>query len=185
MRSSVPSLISAPLIGVRYGWAERFNRLDPAYLRIFRSGTDDPNFVPPPTNDISEFLDILARRLNMLKRGGVPDYTRAAQWFVRWWRDQGGLIAAAEAPAPLLPHSSTRRGWGFDLEWDVDDARALETGEDVQRRMEQHIDEHLVNLGTEEKEVSSTQEKKRAKEMMMAKRAAKVKAKFAARRAGG
>jgi mitochondrial GTPase 1 len=164
---------------------DRFNRLDPAYLRIFRSGTDDQNSAPTPTNDVSEFLDILARRLNMLKRGGVPDYTRAAQWFVRWWRDEGGLIAAAEAPAPLLPLSSTRSGWGFDLEWDISGAEALKIGEDVQLHMERHIDEYLVNLEAEEREVSSTQERKRAKEEVMVKRAAKVKAKLAARRAGG
>lgn len=121
----------------------------------------------------------------MLKRGGVPDYTRAAQWFVRWWRNEGGLIAAAEALAPFLPHSSTRRGWGFDLEWDINGTGALETGEDVQRHMERHIDEYLVNLEAEGADVSSTQEKKRAKEEMMAKRAAKVKAKLAARRTGG
>ena len=141
--------------------------------------------MPPPTNDIAEFLDLLARRLNMLKRGGIPDHTRAAQWFVRWWRDEGGLIAAAEAPAPLLPQLSTRRGWGFDLEWDINDARAPGTEEDVQQHMERRIDEYMVDLDAEEGEVSSTQEKKRAKEEMMAKRAAKVKAKLAARRAGG
>jgi len=121
----------------------------------------------------------------MLKRGGIPDYTRAAQWFVHWWRDEGGLTAAAEAPAPLFPHSSTRRGWGFDLEWDTKDAGASETEEDIQQHMERRIDEYLVNLVTDEGEVSSTQEKKRAKEEIMAKRAAKVKAKLAARRAGG
>jgi len=121
----------------------------------------------------------------MLKRGGIPDYTRAAQWFVRWWRNEGGLIAAAEAFAPSLPNSSTRSGWGFDLEWDINGTRTLETEENVQWYMEQHIDEYLANLETEEGEVSSTQEKKRTKEEMMAKRAAKVKAKLAARRAGG
>jgi hypothetical protein len=166
-------------------WMGELFLLDPAYLRVFYSGTEDPTSAPPPTNDIAEFLDLLARRLNMLKRGGVPDYTRAAQWFVRWWRDEGDVIAAAGAPAPLLPHSSTRRGWGFDLEWDIDNTGAPETEEDVQRHMEQHIDEYLVNLETEEGEVSSTQEKKRAKEETMAKRAAKMKAKLAARRAGG
>lgn len=121
----------------------------------------------------------------MLKRGGVPDHTRAAQWFVRWWRDEGGLIAAAEAPAPLLPTSSTRRGWGFDLEWDTQDAGASETEDDVQRHMKRHIDEYLISLEAEEGEVSSTQEKKRVKEEVVAKRAAKLKAKLAARRAGG
>jgi len=161
------------------------NPIDPAYLRIFQSGAEDLVSVPPPTNDITEFLTLLARRLNMLKRGGIPDSTRAAQWFVRWWRDEGGLISAADAPAPLLPHSSSRRGWGFDLEWNLESAGALETEANIQRHMERHIDEYLVNLEMEEGEVSSTQEKKRAKEEMMAKRAAKVKAKLAARRAGG
>ena len=121
----------------------------------------------------------------MLKRGGIPDHARAAQWFVRWWRDEGGLIAATEAPTPLLPRSSTRSGWGFDLEWDIDEAGAPETEEGVQRQMERCIDEYLVDLEGGEGEVSSTQEKKRAKEEMMAKRAAKVRAKLAARRAGG
>ena len=120
----------------------------------------------------------------MLKRGGIPDYTRAAQWFVRWWRDEGGLVAAAEAPAPLLPRLSTRRGWGFDLEWDINDAGVPETEEDIQRHMGRRIDEYLVDLEAEEGVVSSTQEKKRAKEEMMAKRAAKMKVKLAARRAG-
>ena len=158
---------------------------DPAYLRIFRSGTEDPASAPQPTSDIAVFLDLLARRLNMLKRGGIPDHTRAAQWLVRWWRDEGGVIAAAEAPAPLLPHSSTRRGWGFDLEWDINDAGAPETEEDIQKHMERRIDEYSANLEAEEGEISSTQEKKRAKEEVSAKRAAKVKAKLAARRAGG
>lgn len=121
----------------------------------------------------------------MLKRGGVPDHTRAAQWFVRWWRDKGGLIAAAGAPAPLLPNFSTRRGWGFDLEWDIDGGGAPETDGGVQWHMERRIDEYLANLEAEEGEVSSTQEKKRAKQEMAAKRTAKLKAKLAARRAGG
>ena len=121
----------------------------------------------------------------MLKKGGIPDHTRAAQWFVRWWRNEGGLIAVAKAPISMFPHWSTRRGWGFDLEWDINHPGVPETEEEVQQHMAQHIDEYLVNLEKEEGEISSTQEKKRAKEEMMAKRAAKVKAKLAARRAGG
>lgn len=120
----------------------------------------------------------------MLKQGGVPDHIRAAQWFVRWWRDEGGLVAA-KAPAPSLHNPFNRRGWGFDLEWNIQNTGTPETEEDIQQHMEHLIDEYLLNLGTEEEEVSSTQEKKRAKEEMMAKRAAKVKAKLAARRAGG
>lgn len=120
----------------------------------------------------------------MLKQGGVPDHIRAAQWFVRWWRDKGGLVAA-KAPAPSLFDSSNKRGWGFDLEWDTQNTGTPETEEDIQQHMGHLIDEYLLNLGTEEGEVSSTQEKKRAKEEMMARRAAKAKAKLAARRAGG
>jgi len=104
----------------------------------------------------------------MLKRGGIPDLARAAEWFVTWWREDGGLIAAARAPAPdcaSMSHS-TRRGWGFDLEWTVDDevAGRIEDATIVQKKMEDVIDEYLSNVDVEENEVSSTQGKKRLKE---------------------
>jgi hypothetical protein len=59
--------------------------------------------LPPgakPTQDIDEFLDALARRLGMLGRGGVRDIQRAADWFVRWWREDGALLSA-RAPLAL------------------------------------------------------------------------------------
>ena len=40
-------------------------------------------------DDIDYFLEELATRLQMLRRGGVPDTRRAATWFVRWWREEG------------------------------------------------------------------------------------------------
>ena len=39
--------------------------------------------------DVYEFLDILARRMGMLKRGGVVDQPRAAQWFIRMDEGEG------------------------------------------------------------------------------------------------
>ena len=124
----------------------------------------------------------------MLRKGGVLDLARAAEWFVRWWREDGGLIAAAQAPAPdsVSMDPLTRRGWGFDLEWSVDDRTTDRVGNAlvVQRKMEEVIDEYLGNIDVEESEVSSTQEKKRYKEEMMAKRATKAKARGAARRMG-
>ena len=50
-------------------------------------------------DDAHAFLDLLARRLGMLKRGGGRDTDRAAAWFVRWWREEG---CALSANAPLL-----------------------------------------------------------------------------------
>lgn len=119
----------------------------------------------------------------MLKRGGIPDISRAAEWFVKWWREDGGLLSAMQAPVPDATNPSNRRGWGFDLEWSVDEG-AVEDEVYVQRKMEGVIDGYLKNIEVEESEVSSTQEKKRSKEEMLAKRATKNKARLAVRRAG-
>ena len=78
----------------------------------------------------------------MIKRGAEPDLERAATYFVRWWREEGGLIAAADcgvmhasldmigsAAAKVQGESSRTRteddrvtvqGWGFDFEWRVE-----------------------------------------------------------------
>lgn len=65
---------------------------DPAYLSILPPGT-------PPITDTYEFLDSLAKRLSMLKRGGGRDVERAAVWFIRWWREEGCALSAS---APFL-----------------------------------------------------------------------------------
>lgn len=148
----------------------------PAYLELLPPGAE-------PTIDYEEFLVALAKRLHMLKRGGIPDISRAAEWFVKWWREDGGLLSAMQAPVPDATNPSNRRGWGFDLEWSVDEG-AVEDEVYVQRKMEGVIDGYLKNIEVEESEVSSTQEKKRSKEEMLAKRATKNKARLAVRRAG-
>lgn len=65
---------------------------DPAYLSILPANTT-------PITDANEFLDVLARRLSMLKRGGERDVERAAVWFVKWWREEGCALSAS---APFL-----------------------------------------------------------------------------------
>jgi len=109
----------------------------PAYMTLLPPGTAKPS-------DVYEFLDSLATRLGMLQRGGERDLHRAAVWFVKWWREEGGLISAKTLPQfrqylesePSSPQSlptgpsnsltgpsstthTARVGWGFDFEWDV------------------------------------------------------------------
>ena len=81
-----------------------------------------------------------------------------------------------------------RRGWGFDLEWDV---RAGEVGgydeAAVQAKMEACIDAFAAGALEEEREggaVSATQEKKRAKEAQKTKQRARARARLAASREG-
>ena len=145
----------------------------------------------PPTADVHAFLDTLARRLGMLKRGGITDEVRAAAWFIRWWREQGGLLAASSplasfgAPGDAQTH---RRGWGFDFEWSVDRAELPSYDEVmIQRKMEESIDAFDAEVQEEEAEgggVSATQEKKKKRDMLLAKRAAKIKAKAPSKRSG-
>jgi mitochondrial GTPase 1 len=142
--------------------------------------------------DVQDFLDILARRMGMLKRGGVVDQPRAAQWFIHWWREQGSLatatapLASFGAPGDVQTH---RRGWSFDFEWSVDQAELPHYGQEmVQQKMEQVIDAFEAEAQDEEAEgggVSSTQEKKKQREILMAKRAARTKARSPAGRRTG
>ena len=155
----------------------------PAYLKLLPPGT-------PPLLDLHEFLTLLAKRLCMLKRGGIPDSSRAAVWFIKWWREEGGL---ASASAPALPDYSAvpgletyRRGWGFDLEWNVDAAEASHYDEaTIQAKMGDCIDRFEEAASLEEREggsISSTQEKKRLKEQQKARQRARSKARLASRK---
>ncbi|KAF7791645.1 hypothetical protein EIP86_002666 [Pleurotus ostreatoroseus] len=165
----------------------RLNVLDPispSYLSILPPGTS-------PLVDIHEFLDVLARRLGMLKRGGVVDTHRAAQWFIKWWRSEGGILAASTPLVTAAPEDGTvltthRRGWGFDLEWSVDQAEIPHYDEEaIQRKMEGCIDAFESEAAEEEEEggkVSSTQVKKKARKELLEKRAAKTAARLARHR---
>ncbi|KAI0064403.1 P-loop containing nucleoside triphosphate hydrolase protein [Artomyces pyxidatus] len=158
----------------------RLNVLDadaPAYLSLLPKGA-------APTTDIDQFLGLLAQRLGMLKRGGIPDRQRAAAWFIKWWRDEGGSVYASAPPAAA---ASRRAGWGFDLEWEVGPAPDGSGRESIQKRMEECIDAYMLGVEQEESDggaVSSTQERKRVREEKAAKRAARTRAKLAAKRGG-
>lgn len=108
----------------------------------------------------------------MLKRGGVPDLPRAAGWFVRWWREQGGAA------------SRRRIGWGLDFTWPAE-ADAGASDAIVQARMEGCIERFLKERALEEDEggaVSATQERKRIREEKHVKWALRTKARLAAKR---
>lgn len=110
------------------------------------------------------------------------DLSRAAVYFVRWWREEGGLTAASEAQTlyrdPAASPASSKQslqtqypltgtqGWGFDLEWEVrpdDVAPGVGFRMMVQGKMEKCIHDHMIQAEKEEKSegnVSDTQKKK-------------------------
>lgn len=112
----------------------------PAYMSLLPEGA-------VPTNDLSVFLELVARRMGMLKRGGEVDAGRAAVYFVRWWREEGALLSATSgwsvgaAPRPKYGSRTDleggveisgeeleflgqgdfprRQAWGFDFQWEL------------------------------------------------------------------
>ena len=104
----------------------------PAYMSLLPEGA-------VPTNDLSVFLELLARRMGMLKRGGEVDAGRAAVYFVRWWREEGALLSATSGPKygsrtdlegeveksgkelGFLGQGDfpRRQAWGFDFQWEL------------------------------------------------------------------
>ncbi|EIN08451.1 P-loop containing nucleoside triphosphate hydrolase protein [Punctularia strigosozonata HHB-11173 SS5] len=171
------------------------NPIAPAYLTLLPPST-------PPTNDVLQFLEQLADRLRMLKRGGEKDVHRAATWFINWWRDGALASAAAPSTAPLIEASTQtqilheasydptsdpsarlpahRVGWGFDLEWthSAEASAGEELDAVLQRHMEECIERYVWETVAEEREgggVSKSQEKRRVREEKIAKRLARVK----------
>ncbi|KAF7325898.1 Mitochondrial GTPase [Mycena kentingensis (nom. inval.)] len=72
----------------------------PAYLSILPPGT-------LPVAELETFLDILAQRMGMVGKGGVLDRSRAAVFFVRWWRGEGNLLAS-DSSFEAAPSSALR-----------------------------------------------------------------------------
>ena len=138
--------------------------LAPAYLQLLLEDA-------LPTNDLEDFLTQLAQRMGMIKRGAELDLARAAMYFVRWWREEGSLIAASSSlntGALSAPDGQCcTQGWGFDFQWQLKPGD-VRTGKDsetkmVQEKMEACIDEYLKKMereDTEENNVSVTQIKK-------------------------
>ena len=139
--------------------------LAPAYLKLLPPGN-------PPTTDLYELLAQICRRMGMVKRRAEPDLFRAAHYLVKWWREEGGLIAASTAlqinpadPVPLPNNTAAiTQGWGFDFQWELRPDE-IKTGVDmqhlIQERMERCIDDYLIRAKREETEVSATQKKKK------------------------
>lgn len=108
--------------------------------------------------------------MGMVRKGASPDLRRAAVFFVRWWREEGGLISASSAlqiaDTPFQGVAEPfAHGWGFDLEWQIrpDEISGRDHPLLIQEKMEACIDRHLVNMEREElgeNNVSATQRKK-------------------------
>ncbi|KAF8155678.1 P-loop containing nucleoside triphosphate hydrolase protein [Crassisporium funariophilum] len=147
------------------------NPASPAYLSLLPAGT-------PPTGDLDLFLNLLAKRMGMIKRGAEVDLSRAAVYFVRWWREEGGLLSASSSTLSMDSPSSTvpeqhipnmTQAWGFDFQWDLrpQDIISMRSGGDliVQEKMEECIDGYLSTTDREEDDennISPTQIKKKA-----------------------
>ncbi|KAI0035829.1 P-loop containing nucleoside triphosphate hydrolase protein [Vararia minispora EC-137] len=148
------------------------NPISPAYLPLLSSGSK-------ATNDLEEFLTLLANNQRLLIKGNMPDLARAAARFVRWWREEGGRVyARAALPDASVPGS--RAGWGFDMEWEVEPGERADIMAIVQRKMEACIDAHTRSQAEESEDMSATQMKKREVE----ERKRKIRERAAARWAG-
>ena len=136
----------------------------PAYLHLLPPGT-------PPTNDLEVFLTLLAQRMGMVKRGGELDLSRAAVYFVKWWREEGGLLSSSTSNMDISLLSDEQKpktqAWGFDFQWDLQPQNAASVQDPnifVQARMEQCIEDFVAATDREENEennISQTQVKKR------------------------
>ncbi|KAF9073100.1 P-loop containing nucleoside triphosphate hydrolase protein [Rhodocollybia butyracea] len=150
------------------------NPISPAYLTLLPEGTQ-------PTIDLEELLTKLAQRMGMVKRGAELDISRAATYFVRWWREEGGLLAASSAlhlqsqiSHPSLTNESDdsaliTHGWGFDFQWQLslkDLSGTTNDGIDSNcKKMENCIEQYLATSEREDKDesnVSATQRRKTA-----------------------
>jgi len=117
--------------------------------------------------------------MGMIKRGAEVDLSRAAVYFVRWWREEGGLLSASlplelgpggSADATLSQSDSNTRiqAWGFDFQWELtpeDTPEGFDPASVIQDKMERCIDDYLAITDQEEVDesnISQTQVKKRA-----------------------
>ena len=111
--------------------------------------------------------------MGMVKRGAELDLSRAATYFVRWWREEGGLLSASSSTSSmdlsLLSDEQKPRSqaWGFDFQWDLQPQNAASARDPnilIQARMEQCIEDFVAATDREEIEennISQTQVKKR------------------------
>jgi len=138
--------------------------------------------LPPgssPTSDVEEFLGGVAKRMGLIKRG-EKDLSRAAVYFVGWWRNQGG-----DGTDHRLPTSKIQ-SWGFDFQWNLspveqNGGRDTDHPSIVQEKMEQIIGDYVIRTDREQADESQTQLKKKTMLEEKERRRAKYVAKRAAR----
>ncbi|KAJ3971000.1 P-loop containing nucleoside triphosphate hydrolase protein [Lentinula raphanica] len=169
------------------------NPISPSYLALLPEGTQ-------PIIDLEMFLTKVAQRMGMIKRGAELDLSRAAAYFVRWWREEGGLLAAP--PTDFLSHPiftanqvaqnslqetpPLTHGWGFDFEWQIspDDFKNAIDESDVasviQLKMEECIENYLADSEAEIRDESNVSATQRKKQLSLEEKARR-KAKFANR----
>jgi ribosome biogenesis GTPase A len=155
---------------------DRLNIIDPIsplYMPLLPPGSS-------PTSDVEEFLGGVAKRMGLIKRGEM-DLSRAAVYFVGWWRNQGG-----DGTDQRLPTSKIQ-SWGFDFQWNLS-PEEQNGGRDhasiVQEKMEQIIGDYVIRTDRElvnENNISQTQLKKKTMLEEKERRRAKYAAKRAAR----
>lgn len=126
-----------------------------------------------PDLDYPIFFDLLAKRLGMLSVDAQSDSLRVANWFVRWWRTQGGKSTAQMKFPPVRQAA----GWGFDFDWG--ELESLVAGKATEKPMSledmfyQRICAYYDDLSKAAGDglmVSSTQQKKRDKEAELGRR---------------
>lgn len=109
--------------------SERFSGLmstfiAPAYLSLLKEGA-------LPVSDPEVFISALAARLGMIQKGGEPDFERASDYFIKWWREGGAIGVAAEA-----------RGWGLDFDFGEPVGFGREkSSEKIQEIVDRHVEE--------------------------------------------
>lgn len=108
--------------------------------------------------------------MGMVKRGAELDLSRAAVYFVRWWREQGGLLSASSSTSNtdlsllLSQQKAATQAWGFDFQWDLQPQDAAIGPDLIQVKMEQCIEDYFAATDREEMEennISQTQVKKK------------------------
>ena len=165
----------------------------PAYLSLLPSQSR-------PTHDLEDFLTLLGTRMGMVRKGGEVDTSRAAVYFVRWWREEGARLSASPGlrldPTVLSAESQIQsertQAWGFDFQWEMDatQSSSLTNGQEksravvVQEKMEEVIQKYIETTDREEmeeKNTSPTQVKKKSVAEEKARRKLKQAEKLARR----
>ncbi|KAH0537584.1 hypothetical protein FGG08_005616 [Glutinoglossum americanum] len=91
----------------------------------------------PPTNEVSEFLEAVARKTGRLQKGGVPDLEGAALWVVQRWREGllGRFVLDEVVEGGLEGRKREEEGFGGS----VNQARKMEKEGEKLRARARHL----------------------------------------------